>query len=109
MDSADDCKPETENENVDKDVQIIKEGATVLSKQHESNNEGNKSSTGDEEMMEDSPILGVLTPESEAGAQGPLSESRIEKAILERADHFIANSEYVFRCSVLIFLHYLFY
>ncbi|KAI3470344.1 hypothetical protein Pfo_027007 [Paulownia fortunei] len=93
MDDADDCKSKTATENVDREVHLSKEEATILPKQNETKNDPKKSSTGDEEMMEDSPIMGVLTPKSEVGTQGSsLSKSRIEKAIWGRADHFLANS-----------------
>ncbi|KAK6144972.1 hypothetical protein DH2020_021792 [Rehmannia glutinosa] len=93
MEDADDSKSRTLTENVDKDVNSSKE-ATMSPKQHETKNDSKKPSTGDEEIMEDSPIMGVLTPKSEVGTQGSsLSESSIKKAIWERADHFQANSE----------------
>ncbi|KAK6144994.1 hypothetical protein DH2020_021814 [Rehmannia glutinosa] len=93
MEDADDSKSRTSTENVDKDVNSSKE-ATMSPKQHETKNDSKKPSTGDEEIMEDSPIMGVLTPKSEVGTQGSsLSESSIKKAIWERADHFQANSE----------------
>lgn len=96
MDGADDCISKTATETVDKDILLSKEEAKILPKQHEIKSDPKKASTGDEEMMEDSPIMGVLTPKSEVGTQGSaLSESRVEKAIWERAGHFQANSEYV--------------
>ncbi|KAL0452272.1 UNVERIFIED_CONTAM: hypothetical protein Slati_1205300 [Sesamum latifolium] len=94
MDGADDSDPKTATENVDKDVHLNKEETTILSKKHEEKNDPKRSGTGDEEMMEDSPIMGVLTPKSEVATQGSsVSENRIQKAIWDRADHFLSNSE----------------
>ncbi|XP_011084757.2 DNA ligase 1 [Sesamum indicum] len=94
MDGADDSNPKTATENVDKDMHLNKEETTILSKKHEEKNDPKRSGTGDEEMTEDSPIMGVLTPKSEVATQGSsVSENRIQKAIWDRADHFSSNSE----------------
>ncbi|KZV26682.1 hypothetical protein F511_34726 [Dorcoceras hygrometricum] len=93
MDDADNCDSKTASD-VDKDNQLSDKEDALLPKQPERKKESTKSTPDDKEMMEDSPILGVLSPKSEAGAQtSSLSESTIKKAIWERADHFLANSE----------------
>lgn len=103
MDGADDCESKTATENVDQDDNVSKEEADILHEQLETKADNKKTSSGDEEMIEDSPIKGVLTPKSEGGTQvSSLSESRIEEAIRGRVDHFRANSQYVFK---LIFIH----
>ncbi|KAG8390748.1 hypothetical protein BUALT_Bualt01G0115800 [Buddleja alternifolia] len=94
MDGAEESNSKTAMEDENKDVNVSEEEATISPKEHDLKNNAKKPSTGDEEMMEDSPIMGVLTPKSEADTQGSsVSESRIEKAIWDRADHFLANSE----------------
>ncbi|KAL8532910.1 hypothetical protein ACS0TY_009251 [Phlomoides rotata] len=94
MDGTVDCESKTATENVDQDDNDNKEEANILHKQHETKADIKKTSSGDSEMMEDSPIKGVLTPKSEVGTQvSNLSESRIEEAIWGRADHFRANSQ----------------
>lgn len=97
MEGIDDCKSKTATEDVNQDANGSKEEANILHEQHETKANIKEASSGNEEMMEDSPIKGVQTPKSEVGNPVPcLSESRIEEAILERADHFRANSQYVF-------------
>lgn len=97
MDDADDVNSNPTTENVDKDLQLSKEKEKASPKQEEAKSDPKKASTGNEETMEDSPIMGVLTPKPAVGTQGSsLSESTIEKAIWERADHIQANSEYVY-------------
>lgn len=96
MDGADESNLNPTTADRDEGIVLSKEEEKVLPKQLEANNDSKKASTGNEETMEDSPIMGVLTPKSEVGTQSSLSESTIKKAILERADHIQANSEYVF-------------
>lgn len=94
MDGADDGNSNPTTENVDEDEQLRKEEEKVLPKQEEAKSDQKKVSTGNEETMEDSPIMGVLTPKSAGGTQeSSLSKSTIKKAILERADHIQANSD----------------
>lgn len=67
-------------------------------KKHEKDKELSGATPKDEPNMEDdSPIMGVLTSKVEAVNPQAIetSESTIKKAILERADHIRANSEYV--------------
>ena len=62
-------------------------------------------SSEEEEKMEDSPVMGLLTPnkstksektESQASEKNEIpSESNIKKAMWKRAAYFKANSEYV--------------
>lgn len=95
MDDADNCDSKPESD-VDKDNNFSDKEAVLLPQQPETKKESTKSTSDDKEMMEDldSPILGVLSPKSESGAQASsLSESTIKKAIWERANHFLANSE----------------
>ncbi|XP_051116458.1 uncharacterized protein LOC127241449 [Andrographis paniculata] len=94
MDSTGDYTPKTDSENVEKDMHLNKEEAATSPKQHETKPNMKKSSSGDEETMEDSPILGVLTPKSETDGKGSsVTESSVKKAIWDRADHFLSNSE----------------
>ncbi|KAH6801602.1 hypothetical protein C2S51_033048 [Perilla frutescens var. frutescens] len=94
MEAADDGNSNPTTENVDEDEQLSKEEENILPKQEGAKSDQKKASTGNEETMEDSPIMGVLTPKSAVGTQGfSLSEPSIKKAILERADHIQANSE----------------
>ncbi|XP_073306402.1 uncharacterized protein [Primulina huaijiensis] len=93
MDGPDNCDSKTVSD-VDKDNHLSDKETALLPKQPEIKKESTKSTPDDKEMMEDSPILGVLSSKSESGAQAfSLSESTIKKAIWERADHFLANSE----------------
>ncbi|XP_075485905.1 uncharacterized protein LOC142525478 isoform X3 [Primulina tabacum] len=93
MDGPDNCDSKTLSD-VDKDNHLSDKETALLPKQPETKKESTKSTPDDKEMMEDSPILGVLSSKSESGAQAfSLSESTIKKAIWERADHFLANSE----------------
>lgn len=93
MDDADNCDSKPESD-VDKDNHFSDKEAVLLPQQPETKKESTKSTSDDKELMEDSPILGVLSPKSESGAQtSSLSESTIKKAIWERANHFLANSE----------------
>ncbi|KAL6501043.1 hypothetical protein OROHE_025240 [Orobanche hederae] len=91
MDGAGECK--SASGNVNEDVYFSNE-ATIMPEQHETKIGPKQSSPGDEEIMEDSPIMGVLSPKSEIGTRGSsLSEASVKKAIWRRADHFQANSE----------------
>ncbi|GFP90051.1 hypothetical protein PHJA_001148900 [Phtheirospermum japonicum] len=93
MEADDNSKSEASTENVDEDVLASKE-AEMLPEQNETKTDPKKTSTGDEEILEDSPIMGVLTPKSEVATQeSSVSESTIKKAIWKRADHFQDNSE----------------
>ncbi|KAL6504003.1 hypothetical protein OROGR_025926 [Orobanche gracilis] len=86
-----DCK--TASGNVNEDVYFSNE-ATIMPEQHETKIDTKQSSPGDEEIMEDSPIMGVLSPKSEIGTRvSSLSEASVKKAIWRRADHFQANAE----------------
>lgn len=97
----DDVNSNPTTENVDKDLQLSKEEEKASPKQEEAKSDPKKASTGNEETMEDSPIMGVLTPKPAVGTQGSsLSESTIEKAIWERADHIQANSENISSAGV---------
>ncbi|KAL6527059.1 hypothetical protein OROGR_016149 [Orobanche gracilis] len=90
MDGTDDCK--TASENV-KDVYFSNE-ATIMPEQHETKIDPKQSSRGDEEIMEDSAIMGVLTPKPEIGTRGSSSsEASVKKAIWRRAGYFKANSQ----------------
>ncbi|KAL3650122.1 hypothetical protein CASFOL_006525 [Castilleja foliolosa] len=93
MEAVDDCKPETPTENVDEYIHASKE-AEMLPEQNQTKVDPKKTNSGVEEILEDSPIMGVLTPKSEVATQeSSLSESTIKKAIWKRADHFQDNSE----------------
>lgn len=96
MDSADDCKQNSSTENVENDADSSKE-APVLPQQEEMKKSPKSPGNEDEEITEDSPIMGVLKPKPEVSSQvSSVSESMIQKAISKRAEHFLENTEYVF-------------
>ncbi|KAL1542598.1 DNA ligase 1-like [Salvia divinorum] len=92
MEGADESNSNPTTGNMDKDEQSSMEEEKVLPKQQEAKSNPLKPCPGNEKMMEDSPIMGVLTAKSVVDTQPPLNESRVKKAILERAGHLQANS-----------------
>ncbi|KAL1559543.1 DNA ligase 1-like [Salvia divinorum] len=93
MEGADETNANPITANMDKDEQSSMDEEKALPKQQDAKSDPKKSSPGNDETMEDSPIMGVLTTKSVVGTQSSLSESSIKQAILERADHLQANSD----------------
>lgn len=92
MEDADDDNSKKVVENVEKDAHLNEIEVRESPKEHETK----KASNGDEETLEDSPVMGLLDSKSEVDNQGSvISENRIKKAIWDRADHFKSNSEYL--------------
>ncbi|CAI9773877.1 unnamed protein product [Fraxinus pennsylvanica] len=94
MEDAEDDNSKRTVENMEKDAHLneIEDGESP--KEHKTKKDPKEASNGDEETLEDSPVMGLLGIKSEVDNQGSvISESRIKKAIWDRADHFMANSE----------------
>ncbi|CAI9767418.1 unnamed protein product [Fraxinus pennsylvanica] len=93
MEDADDDNSKRTVENVEKDAHL-NENEVRESPKVQKTKKDPKASNGDEETLKDSPVMGLLDSKSEVDNQGSvISESRIKKAIWDRADHFTANSE----------------
>lgn len=101
--AVDDNVSKDSGENGEKHAHLTKKEATESPEGHESRNDIKESYSEDEQKMEDSPVMGLLTgkkpPKSETketvddGNKEVPSESSIKKALLKRASYIKANSE----------------
>ncbi|KAL2539695.1 Histone chaperone domain CHZ [Abeliophyllum distichum] len=94
MEDADDDNSKRTVENMEKDAHLSEKDVRESPKEHKTEKDPKEASNGDVETLEDSPVMGLLNSKSEVDNQSSvISESRIKKAIWDRADHFMANSE----------------
>lgn len=95
---CDDGGSKKSEENVCKSSDSTAKEVMKSPKKHEKDEDlRGPTSKNEENVEEDSPIMGLLTSTVETdGPQGiEINKSKIKVAILERADHIRANSEYV--------------
>ncbi|CAA2983441.1 Hypothetical predicted protein [Olea europaea subsp. europaea] len=96
MQDADDDNSKRTVENVEKDAHLNEKEVREFPKVQKTKKDP-KASNGDdsdEGTLKDFPVMGLLDSKSEVDNQGSvISESRIKKAIWDRADHFKSNSE----------------
>lgn len=109
---CDDGGPKKSEENVCKSSDpTAKEVMESPTKHDKDEDMRGPTSKNEENVEEDSPIMGLLTPTSQTdGPQGiEINKSKIKVAIWERADHIRANSEYGSLVCLLVAFFLCFY